>query len=69
MDQYSPEVLAFNGKTAAKVFFGEGVEYGHRVEAFGKTSIFVLPSTSGAANGFWDESLWRELADWLNALE
>jgi hypothetical protein len=31
----------------------------------GKLAVFVLPSTSGAAQGFWDEGQWRALADYL----
>ena len=31
-------------------------------EMLGFTSIYVLPSTSGSANGYWDVSYWRELA-------
>jgi len=27
-------------------------------DKIGNTKLFVAPSTSGSANGFWDESYW-----------
>ena len=64
--RYSPKILAFNGKKAAATFYkcktGD-VKYGLQGEMLGSTSIYVLPSTSGSANGYWDVSYWRELAD------
>ena len=60
---FAPRILAFNGKRAAMEFLGRRrVEYGLQGETVGSTRIFVAPSTSGAANGFWDEGLWFELA-------
>jgi TDG/mug DNA glycosylase family protein len=32
---------------------------------FNEIAIFVLPSTSGAARAYWDESYWAELADYV----
>ena len=64
-----PRILAFNGKNAAQRFIGAGrVGYGHRDERIGATEIFVLPSTSGAASGYWDPEPWRELARLVAAL-
>ncbi|HLD96511.1 MAG TPA: mismatch-specific DNA-glycosylase [Patescibacteria group bacterium] len=60
---FTPKALAFNGKKAAAVFLGRPVEYGLQEEGVGDTLIFVLPSTSGAARGFWDESYWMKLAE------
>ena len=57
-----PDVLAFNGKQAAKTFLLRNVEYGIQPERIGDTRVFVLPSTSGAASGFWDPQHWRKLA-------
>ena len=58
-----PRILAFNGKNAAQRFIGAGrVAYGFREERIDGTAIFVLPSTSGAASGYWDPGPWRELA-------
>lgn len=65
--QYAPTVLAFNGKKAAQVFFDQPVSYG-RNGTIGSTEIWVLPSTSGAASGFWDDSHWHELARKLQEL-
>lgn len=62
---YAPRFLAFNGKKAAAGFFGRAgtqLAYGRQEATLGPTEIFVLPSTSGAARGFWDEGLWRALA-------
>lgn len=66
--KYQPRIVAFNGKKFASVFFGCSVDYGgpKRDAHIGKTSIFVLPSTSAAARKFWDESYWRELADYIS---
>lgn len=65
---YQPRVLAFNGKKAAAVLLGRGtqaVPYGLQPEMIGATRLWVLPSTSGAARGYWDESWWGRLAAWL----
>jgi TDG/mug DNA glycosylase family protein len=65
MLQFAPRALAFNGKRAAAVFFGCGtgsLKYGLAAERIGDSAIFVLPSTSGAARGFWSIEPWRELA-------
>jgi len=57
-----PAKLAFNGKNAARGALERGVEYGAQPEQIGGASVWVLPSTSGAARGFWDIEPWRELA-------
>jgi TDG/mug DNA glycosylase family protein len=53
---------AFNGKRAAEAFLGRKVEYGLQPEKIGDTYLFVVPSTSGAASGWWNIEVWRELA-------
>jgi double-stranded uracil-DNA glycosylase len=58
----SPAHLAFNGKNAARGALGRPVEYGEQPERIGGATIWVLPSTSGAARGFWDIEPWRTLA-------
>ena len=58
-----PERLAFNGKSAARGALERPVEYGVQDESFGGAEVWVLPSTSGAARGFWDEAPWRALAE------
>lgn len=65
---FSPKVVAFNGKAAARAFFGYSVGYGGPKcdSRIGETVIFVLPSTTAAAGRFWEESHWRELADFVD---
>lgn len=59
----APRYLCFNGKRAAQEFFcTKAVEYGLQATTIGSTSLFVAPSTSGAARGSWDLSVWRDLA-------
>jgi TDG/mug DNA glycosylase family protein len=57
-----PAHLAFNGKNAAAAALGRRVEYGAQSERIGGATVWVLPSTSGAARGFWDVRPWLELA-------
>ena len=39
------------------------VAYGHQSgQDIGLTRIYVAPSTSGAARGFWNEDYWRLVA-------
>ena len=62
--RYQPTILAFNGKRAARVFLGaETLDYGKQTRRIGGTEIHVLPSTSGAARRWWDETFWRRVAD------
>ena len=66
--RFSPRYLCFNGKRAAKVFLGRTeVQFGLQPETIDSTSLFVAPSTSGAASGFWDVTLWHELARLVRA--
>jgi TDG/mug DNA glycosylase family protein len=58
----APRLLAFNGKNAARASLGRPVIYGPQPETIGSAGIWVLPSTSGAARGFWDIDPWLELA-------
>lgn len=61
--QYTPRLLCFNGKKAAQVFLQtKRVGYGPVAIPFGATQLFVAPSTSGAANGYWDQTQWHDLA-------
>jgi double-stranded uracil-DNA glycosylase len=57
-----PANLAFNGKNAARGALGRSVDYGPQPERIGGAAVWVLPSTSGAARGYWDVGPWRELA-------
>ena len=65
--RHQPAILAFNGKRSGQVFLkyhavARTVDYGLQPWTIASTIIFVLPSTSGAANGFWDEAPWYALA-------
>ena len=62
--RFGPQILCFNGKKAAKVYFANrNIDYGWQQEAIGDTKIFVAPSTSGSAGRYWDEKWWFILAD------
>jgi TDG/mug DNA glycosylase family protein len=68
IEAHSPKVVAFNGKKAASVFYAlptSAISYGRQAEGIGETALFVLPSTSGSARGFWDESHWQALATFV----
>ncbi len=58
-----PEFLAFTSKTAGERFLGGRKDYGEQIETIGKTRIWILPSTSGAANGSWRPDIWHAFAD------
>jgi double-stranded uracil-DNA glycosylase len=60
-----PACLAFNGKAAAAAFLGQPsrlISYGQAPARPDFPVIVVLPSTSGAASGFWDQEPWFVLA-------
>ncbi len=67
IEQAVPRVLAFNGKKSASAFYGARVSYGQQPDLIGATTVFVLPSTSGAANAFWQIDDWRALAAFIQA--
>jgi double-stranded uracil-DNA glycosylase len=61
-----PKFIAFTSKTAASFAYGfKGVtrliDYGLQTQLIGSSSVFVLPSTSGAAGTYWNEKYWVEL--------
>lgn len=61
--RYSPKFLAFTSKASAKAFLErDHVPYGLLEDIVGETRMFVLPSPSGAARGYWDLGRWQELA-------
>ena len=62
---HSPRILAFNGKRAAQAVLGIGegrLAYGPQPQRLAGADIYVLPSTSGAAAGFWSIEPWKQLA-------
>ncbi|BCJ89889.1 mismatch-specific DNA-glycosylase [Terrihabitans soli] len=63
VETLAPSFVAFTSKRAGHEYFGlKRVAYGLQEEAIGKTAIFVLPSPSGAARGYWDIGPWKTLA-------
>jgi TDG/mug DNA glycosylase family protein len=62
--QAAPRYLAFTSKRAAQEALQvKTVDYGPQNASIGNTKLYVLPSTSGLATRFWDESWWRRLAN------
>ena len=69
IESVSPRILAFNGKTAARLALGRrSVAIGPQETGFGTTIVFALPSTSGRAGGYWDPVPWRECAELVREL-
>ena len=63
LEAFRPAWLAFNGKKAAKAALAlERVHYGAQTIELAGVRTYVLPSTSGAASGYWDIAPWREFA-------
>jgi TDG/mug DNA glycosylase family protein len=58
-----PKFLAFTSKTAGERFLGGRKDYGEQIETIATTRIWILPSTSGAANGSWRPEIWHAFAD------
>ena len=60
--EYKPKIVCFNGKNAAKAYLNQKkVDYGYQDKRVGDSKIFIAPSTSGAANGFWNINIWKSL--------
>ena len=62
VERYTPGILAFVGKRAAREVLGGAVAYGPQDVRVGDSDVWVVPSTSGAARGAWGLRPWRELA-------
>jgi TDG/mug DNA glycosylase family protein len=61
----SPRFVAFNGKRAAQAVLGPkslSSGYGQQAASLAGAQVYVLPSTSGAAAGFWSIEPWKQLA-------
>lgn len=67
IETYKPKVICFNGKEAAKVFFGlkstKMIDYGLQNALIGNTKIYVAPSTSLQAIAYWDEGIWQSIKE------
>lgn len=69
MQYYKPQVIAFNGKRSAQVAYSHTVSYGLQDEPMYESDVLVLPSTSGAASGFWDPRYWHDMAAYVKGLQ
>ena len=67
MLKFRPAFLAFTSKTGGQRFLGGQRGYGEQTERIGDTRIWILPSTSGAANGSWRPEVWQQFADVVRA--
>jgi TDG/mug DNA glycosylase family protein len=66
MIRYRPRILAFTSKTGASAYLRRPtgtIALGFQPETIGDTRLYVLPSPSGQARIFWDQSIWQALAD------
>lgn len=63
--RWQPRALAFTSRTAARQFLGHRVACGRQEEMIGKTTLWVLPSTSGLARRFFDLAPWQELVHFV----
>lgn len=64
--RYRPCIIAFTSKNAARAGLALGSRnpgYGEQPVTIAKTRVFVLPSPSGQARGFWNMEPWLELAE------
>lgn len=62
MLRHQPKIVAFTSKRAGSECLGRPVEYGLQAERIGASALYVLPSPSGAARGYWNIGYWQELA-------
>lgn len=64
---HGPGLVAFNGVNAGRTALGSFAEYGRQPRGFAGAEAWVLPSTSGAANRWWDPDRWRDLGERLRS--
>jgi double-stranded uracil-DNA glycosylase len=69
IERFAPAIVAFTGKRSAQEFIRRPVAYGRQDFSIGTSEVWVLPSPSGAASGFWDIRYWRELAEAVRTLK
>jgi TDG/mug DNA glycosylase family protein len=65
---FRPKFLAFTSKAAGQGFLGGKRDYGEQTERIADTRIWILPSTSGTANGSWRPEIWHAFADEVRAI-
>lgn len=64
--RYRPCIVAFTSKNAARAGLALGARdmaYGEQPVTLAHSRVFVLPSPSGQARGFWNIEPWRRLAE------
>lgn len=64
--RYRPRIVAFTSKNAARAGLGvvaRQLAYGEQPMRVAHSRVFVLPSPSGQARGFWDVGPWLALAE------
>jgi TDG/mug DNA glycosylase family protein len=69
--RWRPAMLAFTSKNAARAGLANApraLEYGEQNLRIATSRVFVLPSPSGQARGFWKIAPWRDLAAAVRAL-
>jgi TDG/mug DNA glycosylase family protein len=65
----APVHVAFNGLKAARIVIKRHeLKYGEQTDRIFGARVWVLPSTSAAANGYWDERPWLRLAKLVEEL-
>lgn len=61
MRRYRPAAIAFTSKNAGRAFLGrQPAQYGRQAETLDGIPLYVLPSPSGLATGFWSLVPWHE---------
>jgi len=63
IETYRPAFLAFTSKAAGQNFLGGKRDYGEQTEMIADARIWILPSTSGTANGSWRPEVWHRFSD------
>jgi double-stranded uracil-DNA glycosylase len=73
MRRFAPRAIAFTSKKGGSLFLrcstGDIDFAKHPILRDGEPAVFVLPSPSGRAGGYWDIAPWRALARWLKAAQ
>src|SRR5215472_3854328 len=71
IEEFTPRVVAFNGKLTYEQFAQRRCKYGVQKESLYGARVYVLPSTSGANNKFKSEKLlhFRKLAKLVEKVE
>lgn len=70
--RHQPRIVAFTSKNAARAGLAKGtfnLAYGEQSERLAGCRVFVLPSPSGQARGFWKIGPWQALAEAVTGLQ